>query len=88
LVDANGSAQWGRTVVQRGEPAGDPESALVFDLAGSRLTEITVYRSELHDSGGALVLVPQPAAYWVSVQIAGSAPLHFADPSAIPSFSP
>ena len=50
----------------------------VVDAAGNLLEEITVYRTEMSDSGAASIMVPEPKQGWAGVEVMGSGVVAFA----------
>jgi hypothetical protein len=71
----NNVPRWGIAVGYPEPPSGEPEGALVLDLDGQVIQEITVYRTEITiDSPEALTaasyMIPEPADTWDSVVIA------------------
>ena len=51
---------------------GTPVSARVVDAAGKFLQEITVYRTDISDSGAASIMVPEPKPGWSAVEVMGT----------------
>jgi len=63
------SARWGVPIATPSLPEGTAVTARVVDGAGNFLQEITVYRTEISDSGAASVMVPEPKPGWSGVQL-------------------
>jgi len=72
------SARWGVPITTPSLPEGDPVTARISDAAGNLLEEITVYRTEMSDSGAASIMVPEPKPGWSGVQVPGSGIVTFA----------
>ena len=79
LLGSNGP-RWGIPITQPSLPEGAAVSARVLDAAGTLITEVRVYRTEVSDNGGAVVLVPEPKPGWVSLEVPGAPALAFAKP--------
>lgn len=68
-------AQWGKAIGYPEPPSGDPEGALVLDVQGQVIQEITVYRTDVTiDSPAPLTaasyMIPEPEDPWDSIVIA------------------
>ena len=77
LILGGHGARWGTPITEPSLPEGKPETAVVLDADGNELEEITVYRTEMSDGFGALILVPQQESGWAAVKVAGSAAVAF-----------
>lgn len=77
LVDAERGARWGIPMPAPSVASGEPATARVLDAAGSVITEVDVYRTELSELGGVSVQVPEPQPSWHSILLEGAAPLAF-----------
>lgn len=77
LVGGTKGARWGVPITTPSLPEGTPVTARVFDDAGNWLQEITVYRTEISDSGRASIMVPEPEPGWSSIDVAGSGAVPF-----------
>ena len=84
IVDADGP-RWSQPFIEPGEPFGIPEEADVLDLDGQPIERITVYRTEIGDSIGAMVLVPEPSNGWHSIKLNDALPLAFTAPITVPN---
>ncbi|HMA95346.1 MAG TPA: hypothetical protein VKP30_21805, partial [Polyangiaceae bacterium] len=60
---------WGPALTDPVPPAGEPESAVVYDQAGDVVAETTVYRTDIQDGSGAMYLVPEPEPNWAALSI-------------------
>ncbi len=69
--------RWGTPVTRPSLAEGQPISAHVLDAKGNLLTEITVYRTEVSDTGSAVAMVPEPKTGWAAIEVAGSPALAF-----------
>ncbi len=76
LLDSKGP-RWGLPMAEPSLPSGDPVSALILNANGKVIDTVMVYRTEVSDGGGAMVMVPWPKSGWASVQIPGFAALAF-----------
>jgi hypothetical protein len=76
LIDANGP-RWGIRHPVPMEPIGVPEPAEVLDGAGNLLERIQVYRTAISDLAASSIEVPEPHPGWVSLRVAGAAPIAF-----------
>ena len=65
------SARWGVPITTPSVAEGTPVSARVVDAAGKVLQEITVYRTDISDSGAASIMVPEPKPGWAGVEVMG-----------------
>ncbi len=77
LIAGSKGARWGTPISEPSLPEGKPETAVVLDADGNELEEITVYRTEMSDGFGAVILVPQQESGWAAVKVAGSAAVAF-----------
>lgn len=84
IVDADGP-RWSQPFIEPGEPFGIPEEADVLDLDGQPIERVTVYRTEIGDSIGATVLVPEPSTGWHSIKLNDALPLAFSAPITVPN---
>ena len=66
------SARWGVPITTPSLPEGTAVSARVLDSAGNLLEEITVYRTEMGDSGAASIMVPEPKSAWSAIDVMGT----------------
>ena len=69
--------RWGIPITRPSLPEGTALSANILDGKGALLTQVDVYRTEVSDNGGALVMVPEPKPGWSALQMPGSAALAF-----------
>jgi len=76
LIDPRGP-RWGIPITDAASPAGTAEQADILDATGAVATTITVYRTRIADVDAFSVEVPEPKPGWVSVRLAGAAPLAF-----------
>jgi hypothetical protein len=84
LVDADGP-RWSQPFTEPAEPFGTAEDADVLDLDGRLIERVTVYRTQIGDSHGATVLVPEPSSGWSSVKLYDALPLSFSAPITVPA---
>ena len=77
LILSGSGPHWGEPITRPSLAGGTPVTARVLDAAGNEVAEIEVYRTEISDGGGFVVMVPEPAAGWSSVQVPGWQPLAF-----------
>jgi len=77
LVGGTKGARWGVPITKPSLPEGTPVTARVFDEAGNELQEITVYRTEISDTGAASIMVPEPQPGWSGVEVTGSGVVPF-----------
>ena len=82
LVGSKGP-RWGIPITQPSLPEGTAITAHILDGTGALVADVSVYRTEMSDGGGASVLVPEPKSNWVSVQVPGSAALAFDAPAGV-----
>jgi len=71
LVGGPKGPRWGIPITTPSLPDGTAVSARVVDGTGQFLQEITVYRTEMSDGGGASIMVPEPKPGWSGVEVAG-----------------
>ena len=83
LLDSDG-AQWSVPFPRPDAPFGTPESADVLDTDNQPIAKVTVYRTEIADSNGYTVLVPEPKQGWNSIKLHDALPLPFSAPVTIP----
>jgi hypothetical protein len=69
--------RWGIPITRPSLPEGNAVSANILDGKGALLTQTDVYRTEVSDTGSAVVMVPEPKAGWSAVQVPGFAALAF-----------
>jgi hypothetical protein len=72
------SARWGVPITTPSLPEGTAVTAHAVDGAGNLLEEVTVYRTEMSDSGAASVMVPEPKPGWAGIELMGSGVVAFA----------
>jgi len=77
LADPRGP-RWGIPIDEPVPAEGEPESAIIYDDAGTAITDIVVYRTEMSDGFGNMFMVPEPQPGWYSVAVAGAPALPFA----------
>lgn len=77
LVGGSKGARWGVPITTPSLPEGTAVTARVLDGAGNWLQEITVYRTEISDSGAASIMVPEPQPDWSAVELTGSGVVAF-----------
>ncbi|MET0790186.1 MAG: zinc-dependent metalloprotease family protein [Polyangiaceae bacterium] len=80
LIGGSKGARWGVPITQPSLPEGAPVTARVVDAAGNLVEEITVYRTEITDTGAASVMVPEPKNGWNGIDVGGSGVIVFAKP--------
>jgi hypothetical protein len=78
LIVSGKGPHWGEPITRPSVAEGTPMTARVLDDAGNEIAEIEVYRTEISDGGGFVVMVPEPTAGWGAVQLPGWAALGFA----------
>ena len=78
LVGGTKGPRWGVPITTPSLAEGTPVPARVLDSAGNLLEEITVYRTEISDSGSASIMVPEPKQGWSGVQLTGTGVVKFA----------
>jgi len=83
IVDTDGP-RWSQPFTEPGEPFGTPEDADVLDIDGDLIEQVTVYRTQIGDSIGATVLVPEPGDGWSSIKLNDALPLSFSAPITVP----
>jgi len=79
LVGGKNGARWGVPITKPSLPEGTPVTARVVDDAGNFLQEITVYRTEISDSGVASIMIPEPQPGFAGIEVAGSGVVPFAN---------
>lgn len=84
LLDSLGP-RWGIPHPRPVEAYGTPLQAEILGFDGSVLATTTVYRTEVADGGGAMLLAPEPEAGWAALQIVGWPSLDFAEPVSVPN---
>jgi hypothetical protein len=84
IVDADGP-RWSQPFAEPGEPFGIPETADVLDIDGNPIEQVTVYRTEIGDSIGATVLVPEPGDDWHAIKLNDAVALPFSAPITVPN---
>jgi hypothetical protein len=82
LVDSRGP-RWGLPSEALEPPAGEPETAQIYDDKGDVIDYVTVYRTLVSDIDAASIMVPEPEPGWYAVEVSGSTPHPFAAPVAI-----
>lgn len=60
---------WGPALNDPVPPAGEAESATIYDRDGNIVIETTVYRTAIQDARGAMYLVPEPEPNWAAISI-------------------
>ncbi|HKU43000.1 MAG TPA: M66 family metalloprotease [Polyangiales bacterium] len=83
LLDEEGP-RWSIPFVRPEAPHGEPETADVLDVDNQPVDHVTVYRTQIGDSHGYSVLVPQPKAGWNSIKLHDALPLSFSAPVTVP----
>jgi hypothetical protein len=83
LIDGQGE-RWSLPFKKEGEAYGEPELAEVLGAQGELVDYVTVYRTEISDGGGSIVLVPPPLADWHFIAVQGVSPLSYFQPSSVP----
>jgi len=73
LVGGTRGARWGVPITTPSLAEGTPVTAHVYDDAGNWLEDVTVYRTEMSDSGSASIMVPVPQPGWGGIEVAGAA---------------
>jgi hypothetical protein len=79
LLDAKGP-RWGLPITKPSLPEGAPILVTILNDAGTPITEVQGYRTEISDDASAMVMIPEPAVDWVSVQVPGYPALRFDAP--------
>jgi hypothetical protein len=87
LLDARGP-RWSQPFATPDAPFGEPEQADVLDLDGQPIERVTVYRTEMSDSGGFTVLVPEPKSGWNALRLNDGSSLAFSAPITVPALQP
>ncbi len=82
LVDSHGP-RWGLPIEDLEPPAGEPETADIYDDQGNVIDHVTVYRTLVSDLDAASIMVPEPQPGWYAVAVSGSTPQPFAAPVSI-----
>jgi hypothetical protein len=82
LLDEQGP-RWSIPFPRPEEPFGTPEIADVLDVDNQPIERVTVYRTEIGDSRGFTILVPEPRAGWNAIKLNDALPLPFSAPVAI-----
>ncbi len=82
LVDKRGP-RWGLPSEALEPPAGEAETAQIYDDKGDVIDYVTVYRTLVSDIDAASIMVPEPQPGWYAIQVSGSTPHPFAAPVAI-----
>lgn len=77
IVGGSKGIRWGMPISKPSTAEGAPVTARALDAAGNLVEEITVYRTEMSDSGAASILVPEPKPGWSAVQVPGSSAIAF-----------
>ena len=77
LVGGSKGARWGVPITKPSAAEGTAVTARALDSAGNLLEAITVYRTEISDSGAASIMVPEPKPGWSSVELPGSSRVAF-----------
>jgi len=78
IVGGSKGARWGVPITTPSLPEGTAVTARVVDAAGNSLEQITVYRTDMSDSGAASIMVPEPKQGWRGVEVTGSGVVAFA----------
>jgi hypothetical protein len=78
IVGGSKGARWGVPIATPSLPEGTAVTARVVDAAGNLLEQITVYRTEMSDSGAASIMVPEPKQGWSGVEVLGTGVVAFA----------
>lgn len=68
LIDSHG-ARWTDPIREPQEAEGRPIVARALDAAGAQLEELTLYRTDISEGGGAVFWVPEPHPNWVTLDI-------------------
>lgn len=69
LLDEHGAAHWDAPITRPHEAEGRAITARVLDRTGTPAEEITIYRTDISDGGGAVYWVPEPRASWATLDI-------------------
>ena len=83
LVDKDGP-QWSNAFPEPDMPYGTAEDADVLDIDGNPIERVTVYRTQIGDSDGASILVPEPKQGWHAIKVFDAIPHAFSAPVTIP----
>jgi hypothetical protein len=78
LVGGARGARWGVPITKPSLPEGTAVTARAVDEMGNLLQEITVYRTEISDSGAASIMIPEPQPAWSGIDVMGSGVVPFA----------
>ncbi len=78
LVGGSKGARWGIPITTPSLPEGTAVPARVVDSAGKLVESITVYRTEISDTGAASIMVPEPKIGWRGVEVGNSGAIAFA----------
>ncbi|MBN2576741.1 MAG: hypothetical protein JXP73_19410 [Deltaproteobacteria bacterium] len=76
LADDRGP-RWGIPIAEEVAPEGEPETATIYDSTGLALTTVVVYRTEISDGFGSMLMVPEPQPGWHAVAVPGAPALAF-----------
>jgi hypothetical protein len=69
----NGKATWGPAIADPEPAFGEAETATVYDVSGTAISDVVVYRSDVGDIDGAsMYLVPTPQLNWATLRIGGT----------------
>ncbi|MEO7035947.1 MAG: hypothetical protein ABI548_18585 [Polyangiaceae bacterium] len=77
LIVSSTGAHWGLPITEPSLPEGKAETATILDADGNEIEDITVYRTEMSDGFGAVILVPEAESGWGGVRVTGSAVVGF-----------
>jgi hypothetical protein len=84
ILDADGP-RWSQPFPEAADPFGTAEDADILDLDGQPIERVTVYRTQIGDSVGATVLVPEPSDGWHAIKLNDALALPFSAPITVPN---
>ncbi|MEP7050863.1 MAG: hypothetical protein ABJB12_10935 [Pseudomonadota bacterium] len=77
LILATKGERWGAPISEPSAAEGSAEPATILDADGNEIEQVTVYRTEMSDGFGSVVMVPEPDSGWAAVRVAGAAAIAF-----------
>jgi hypothetical protein len=77
IIGGSKGARWGVPITKPSSAEGRAVAARILDAAGNLVEAITVYRTEISESGAASILVPEPKTGWSAVELPASGAVAF-----------